>query len=196
MRAIERISGKGIVIRGNDIDTDRIIPARFMKCVSFDGLGAFVFNDERSDESGKKHPFDDSRWAGNPVLVTNSNFGCGSSREHAPQALKDYGIRAIIGETFAQIFAGNCFSLGIPALSLEKAEIAILQALIETKPDTAILVDIKKKIVSADASNWDFSMPESQRKALLDGTWDSMAVLAAAEKEIAELASSLPYLAG
>jgi len=193
---IQRISGKGLVVRGNDIDTDRIIPARFMKCITFDGLGKFAFNDERFDEVGRKknHPFDDSRWAGNPVLITNSNFGCGSSREHAPQALRDYGIKAIIGESFAEIFAGNCSALGIPTLRLIAAEVALLQTLIETNPDTAVLVDIKKKTVSAGGLSWKFSMPKSRRRALLDGAWDSMAVLAEAREEIARLASSLPYL--
>jgi len=196
MQAIGEVSGKGITVRGNNIDTDRIIPARFMKCVTFDGLGAFAFNDERFDESGKKknHPFDDSRWAGNPVLITNSNFGCGSSREHAPQALKDYGIRAIIGESFAEIFAGNCFSLGIPALKLEVAPIATLQALIESNPNTVVLINLRGKTVSAGGWNWVFSMPESHRRALLDGTWDSMAVLGSASDEIAMVASRLPYV--
>jgi len=196
MQRIQRIKGKGLVVRGNDIDTDRIIPARFMKCITFDGLGRFAFNDERTDEGGRKknHPFDDSRWAGNPVLVANSNFGCGSSREHAPQALRDYGIQAIIGESFAEIFAGNCSSLGIPTLRLIAAEVALLQTLIETSPDTVVLVDIKENTVSADGLNWKFSMPKSQRRALLDGTWDSMTVLAEAGEKISRLASSLPYL--
>jgi len=196
MQRIQRISGKGIVVRGNDIDTDRIIPARFMKCVTFDGLGSFAFNDERFDGSGKKknHPFDDNRWAGNPVLVTNSNFGCGSSREHAPQALRDYGIRAIVGESFAEIFAGNCSSLGMPTMRLAAAEVLSLQTLIETNFDTLVSIDIGEKTVSAGGANWRFSMPESQRRALLDGTWDSMSVLAEAGEDIARLASSLPYL--
>jgi len=196
MRIIQKISGRGIAVRGNDIDTDRIIPARFMKCVTFDGLGVFAFRDERFDESGgkKNHPFDDSRWVGNPVLITNSNFGCGSSREHAPQALRDYGIRAIIGESFAEIFAGNCSSLGIPVLRLTASEIELLQTLIETDPDTLVTINLEEGVVSTGGLNWKFSMSESQRRALLDGTWDSMAVLSAAEEEIAKVASRLPYL--
>ena len=196
MQAIRRISGKGVVVRGNNIDTDRIIPARFMKCITFDGLGTFAFFDERFDGSDKKknHPFDDSRWAGNSVLITNSNFGCGSSREHAPQALKDYGIRTIIGESFAEIFAGNCSSLGIPALRLKAVEIATLQTLIESNPDTVVSINLEKKTVSAGGLNWGSSMPETHRRTLLDGTWDSMAVLAAAAEEIAMVASRLPYI--
>jgi len=196
MRKIQRISGRGIAVRGNDIDTDRIIPARFMKCVTFDGIGAFAFNDERFDEKGgkKNHPFDDSRWAKNPVLIVNSNFGCGSSREHAPQALRDYGIRAIIGESFAEIFAGNCSSLGIPALQLAAVEITALQTLIESNPDTVVSIDLEKKTVVAGGLNWESSMPEPQRRALLDGSWDSMSVLAAAAEEIAMVASKLPYM--
>lgn len=196
MQAIRRISGKGVVVRGNNIDTDRIIPARFMKCITFDGLGTFAFYDERFDGSDKKknHPFDDSRWAGNSVLITNSNFGCGSSREHAPQALKDYGIRIIIGESFAEIFAENCSSLGIPALRLKAVEIATLQTLIESNPDTVVSINLEKKTVSAGGLNWGSSMPETHRRTLLDGTWDSMAVLAAAAEEIAMVASRLPYI--
>ena len=196
MQAIRRISGKGVVVRGNNIDTDRIIPARFMKCITFDGLGTFAFYDERFDGSDKKknHPFDDSRWAGNSVLITNSNFGCGSSREHAPQALKDYGIRIIIGESFAEIFAENCSSLGIPALRLKAVEIATLQTLIESNPDTVVSINLEKKTVSAGGLNWESSMPETHRRTLLDGTWDSMAVLAAAAEEIAMVASRLPYI--
>ena len=152
---ISGFKGKGIAVRGNEIDTDRIIPARFMKCVTFDGLGAFAFNDERVDGQGKSkgHPFDDSRWAGNPVLVGNANFGCGSSREHAPQALKDYGIRAIIGESFAEIFAGNCSSLGMPALTMESGDVSALQGIIEKNPETQIDIDIDTMRVTAGTSS-------------------------------------------
>lgn len=194
--SITEFSGKGIAVRGNEIDTDRIIPARFMKCVTFEGLGAYAFNDERVDGNGrsKGHPFDDSRWNGNPVLVGNANFGCGSSREHAPQALKDYGTRAIISESFAEIFAGNCSSLGMPAVTLSQADVAELQALIEKIPETEISIDLNKMEVKAGSRGWKAEMPEAYRQALLDGSWDSTAVLAAGAEDIDKVAADLPYV--
>ena len=193
---IKEFSGQGLAVRGNDIDTDRIIPARFMKCVTFEGLGAYAFNDERIDGNGvsKGHPFDDPRWAGHPVLVGNGNFGCGSSREHAPQALKDYGIQALIGESFAEIFAGNCSTLGIPAVTLAPADTDALQTLIEGSPETEIAIDLETMIVSAGKKRWKASMPDSYRNALLDGSWDSTAVLAAGASDIDKIAAELSYV--
>ena len=193
---INGYSGKGIPVRGNDIDTDRIIPARFMKCVTFEGLGAYAFNDERVDGEGKSkgHPFDDSRWAGHPVLVGNANFGCGSSREHAPQALKDYGIRAIVGESFAEIFAGNCSSLGMPAVTMAPVDVDSLQSLIELQPETMVEIDLDSMEVKAGSAAWPAGMPEAYRQALLDGSWDSTAVLAAAAEDIDSVAAGLPYV--
>jgi 3-isopropylmalate/(R)-2-methylmalate dehydratase small subunit len=193
---IKEFSGKGISVRGNDIDTDRIIPARFMKCVTFEGLGAYAFNDERVDGNGKSkgHPFDDERFAGHPVLVSNANFGCGSSREHAPQALKDWGIRALLCESFAEIFAGNCSSLGIPALTLSKNDIEELQTLIENNPDTVIDINIETKKVRAGNAEWAASMSDAYRNALMDGSWDSTAVLSRASSDIDRIASELPYV--
>lgn len=196
INSIKEFKGKGIAVRGNDIDTDRIIPARFMKCVTFEGLGVYAFNDERVDGNGrsKNHPFDDSRWSGNPVLIGNANFGCGSSREHAPQALKDYGTRAIIGESFAEIFAGNCSSLGIPALTLSAADVGELQSLIETNPETVISIDLNNLEVKAGNMGWKAEMPEAYRQALLDGSWDSTTVLAEGAEDIDRVAAELPYV--
>lgn len=193
---ITKFEGMGIAVRGNDIDTDRIIPARFMKCVTFTGLGVHAFNDERVDDRGqnKNHPFDDERWAGHPVLVGNANFGCGSSREHAPQALNDYGIKAVIAESFAEIFAGNCSSLGMPAVILSHGDAEELQGLIESSPDTAIIIDLEGMTISAGGKEWKASMPESYRQALLDGSWDSTSVLAAAMDDVEKIACSLPYV--
>ena len=195
-QSIKTLTGKGITIRGNDIDTDRIIPARFMKCVTFNGLGAYAFNDERVDGLGrsKGHPFDDGRWAGNSILVANANFGCGSSREHAPQALRDYGIRGIIGESFAEIFAGNCSSLGIPALVLDSSDVDQLQTLVEEHPATVISIDLSDMKVQAGRQSWTASMPESYRRAMLDGSWDSTAVLAESMTDIERVAGNLPYM--
>ena len=194
--AIRDFEGMGVAVRGNDIDTDRIIPARFMMCVTFAGLGAYAFNDERVDGQGKSkgHPFDDARWAGHPVLVGNANFGCGSSREHAPQALKDYGIKALVAESFAEIFAGNCSSLGIPAVILPHGAVSELQDLIDEAPETAVRIDLEEMKVTAGGREWDADMPESYRRALLDGSWDSTAVLAAAADAVEGVAQSLPYV--
>lgn len=193
---IQSFRGKAITVRGNEIDTDRIIPARFMKCITFEGLGAHAFNDERVDGRGrrKNHPFDDPRWAFHPVLVVNANFGCGSSREHAPQALKDYGIGAIVGESFAEIFAGNCLSLGIPTPTLSTENIAILQKWIETDPEIDIHIDLVNMRIAAGESTWPTSMPDTHRNALLDGSWNSTALLAANADEIERVAASLPYV--
>ena len=192
---IKNYAGKAVPVRGNDIDTDRIIPARFMTCVTFEGLGVYAFNDERVDGQGnsKGHPFDDSRWAGHPVLIGNANFGCGSSREHAPQALKDYGIRAIIGESFAEIFAGNCSSLGIPAVTMAPSDVDALQTKVEKEPDSVVAIDLEAMKVSVGEASWAATMPEAYRQALLDGSWDSTAVLASAMAEIEAVAANLPY---
>jgi 3-isopropylmalate/(R)-2-methylmalate dehydratase small subunit len=193
---IKNFKGQGIPVKGNDIDTDRIIPARFMKCVTFDGLGAYAFNDERVDGNGKSkgHPFDDPRWAGHPVLVSNANFGCGSSREHAPQALKDYGIQAVIAESFAEIFAGNCSSMGIPAVRMSHSDVISLQKLLDTNPNVEIEIDLDAMTVIAGDESWNASMPEAFRQALRDGSWDSTAVLAAGMNEVAKVAEALPYV--
>ena len=193
---INGFTGKGITVHGNDIDTDRIIPARFMKCVTFEGLGKYVFNDERVDENGteKNHPFDNLKYQGHTVLVSNANFGCGSSREHAPQALKDWGIQAIICESFAEIFAGNCSSLGIPAVSLVNADIRNLQLLIDENPDLDIGIDLETMKVKAGNTEWQASMTQAYRNALLDGSWDSTSVLSEVAEEIDKIAEQLPYI--
>jgi len=193
---IREFRGKGIAIRGNDIDTDRIIPARFMKCVTFEGLGAYAFNDERVDAEGKSkgHPFDNPSFAGHPVLVSNANFGCGSSREHAPQALRDWGIRALICESFAEIFAGNCSSLGMPAVTLGHDEINELQKLLEKEPDIEILINLENLTIRAKDKEWKASMTDAYRNALLDGSWDSTAVLIEAGSDIDKVAEELPYI--
>lgn len=194
--AVTGYGGKGIPVRGNDIDTDRIIPARFMKCVTFIGLGRYAFNDERVDDAGdlKGHAFDDPRFQNHSVLVVNKNFGCGSSREHAPQALRDFGVRGLIGESFAEIFSGNCVALGIPAVSLSAEEIDALQNLIDEKPETEIVIDLDALSVTAGSFQWKATMPESNRKAFLDGSWDSTGVLLEAGDAIEQVASTLPYI--
>lgn len=194
---VERVSGSGVPIRGNDIDTDRIIPARFMKVVTFEGLGAHAFHDERYEEDGslKGHPLDDPRFAGASILVVNSNFGCGSSREHAPQALARAGIRAVVGESFAEIFAGNCVSLGVPAVCLAPDDIAELMDRVEADPEAVISVDLESGTVRMRDREWLLTMPDSHRAALLSGSWNSTASLLANAGLVDRTLARLPYTA-
>src|SRR3954470_8908677 len=147
---ITQVSGRGVYVPGNDIDTDRIIPARFMKCVTFDGLGEFLFYDVRKNADGtdKPHPLNDPRFKGATVLLSGANFGCGSSREHAPQAIQKFGIKAVIAESFAEIFAGNCTTLGIPCIMLAEAEITAIAKAIEKDPKATVTIDLANSTVS------------------------------------------------
>lgn len=193
---ITQVSGKGIPLRGNDIDTDQIIPARFMKGVTFNGLGEFAFHDSRFDEEGapKEHPFNNPRYKDGSILIVNGNFGCGSSREHAPQALMRYGVKAIVGESFAEIFAGNCTAMGVPVVQVSPAEVRELQATIEEAPETTIHIDLTSHSLAAGPLKLEAALPEAYRNALLSGTWDSTAVMLANTEKICKTAQSLPYM--
>ncbi len=193
----EVIRGTGIPVRGNDIDTDRIIPARYLKCVTFDGLGEFAFYDERYDEKGnhKKHPFNDERYTGAKILVVNKNFGCGSSREHAPQALMRSGIEAIIGESFAEIFAGNCRAIGVPTLAGQEKHIQALMDFVERNPGTEVIADVRHKKIMYGKTEFGIEMPESVWMDLVNGTWDSTSLLLENKADIERTAARLPYLA-
>ena len=190
------VTGTAIPVRGNDIDTDQIIPARFMKVISFDGLGEFAFFDLRFDEhdNPQDHPFNDERFQDASILVVNSNFGCGSSREHAPQALMRWGIDAIIGESFAEIFAGNCLALGIPTVTADEETVTALQDLIDDQPDTEFTVDVAAETVSYDGETIDVSVDDAQRKALVDGVWDTTALMQANQETAKAVAADLPYI--
>ena len=155
MNKITQIEGKAVVVEGNDIDTDRIIPARYLKEITFTNMGKYPFYDERFDAEGKPkgHPFDLPQFQGANILFVNQNFGCGSSREHAPQSLMRWGVRAIVGESFAEIFAGNCTMLGIPTATVSQAEMQKLQALVKEKPQTKFLLDLEKKSLLSEASS-------------------------------------------
>ena len=150
------ITGKGIPVPGDDIDTDRIIPARYLKFVTFDSLGRHVFQDERYDENGneKDHPFNEDRFKGAEILLVNKNFGCGSSREHAPQSIMRAGIRGIVGESFGEIFAGNCTALGIPTVCLKREELDFLMSTVSKKPDTTIELNLDNGTVSAAGTSY------------------------------------------
>ena len=188
--------GRAIPLPGNDIDTDRIIPARYLKAITFDGLGKAAFIDERAAErdAGRTHPLDDDRWTGGSILLVGRNFGCGSSREHAPQALQRFGIRALVGESFAEIFSGNCTVLGIPAVRAAAADIERLQALVEQDPSTEVTVDLEAQTVTARSLQCPATLPEGARHALVRGTWDSTTLLLANRGQIAATTTRLPYL--
>ncbi|MFB6096040.1 MAG: 3-isopropylmalate dehydratase small subunit [Haloferacaceae archaeon] len=194
---VEYASGSGVPIRGNDIDTDQIIPARFMKVVTFDGLGEFAFFDQRfdDDDNPKDHPFNEERYQDANILVVNANFGCGSSREHAPQALMRWGIDAIVGESFAEIFAGNCLALGIPTVTADHETINALQQWVEDHPDGEIEVDVAQELVRYDDTEVGVTVDDAQRKALVEGVWDTTALMKANEQATRETAEALPYVA-
>jgi len=194
--SVEHVSGTGVPIRGNDIDTDQIIPARFMKVVTFDGLGQFSFFDQRFDDEDdpKEHPMNEERFQDASVMVVNDNFGCGSSREHAPQALLRWGIDAFVGEGFAEIFAGNCLALGMPTVTADHESIESLQQWVEDNPDGEIDVDVAAETVSFGDNEISVSVDDAQRQALVEGIWDTTALMGANQNAIDETAASLPYL--
>ena len=191
---IERIEGRGLPLRGNDVDTDRIMPARFLRAVSFEGLERHVFEDDRTADP--KHPFDDPRFKGASVLVVNANFGCGSSREHAPQGLARSGIKAIVGESFSEIFLGNATMMGVPCLLADRASIEKLQSLIDRSPETAITADIKAGTVKAGDLTIAAVPPPATRDALLTGQWNPTAMLLDRFDDVRGAAARLPYLSG
>ncbi len=188
---LSKIIGKPIVLIGDDIDTDRIIPARFLKCVNFDNLGQFVFEDDRKDLKGK-HPFDLDSNKGSSILIVNSNFGCGSSREHAPQALLRWGIRAIIGESFAEIFYSNCTAIGIPCFTLPKKLIKNIQ---EKKyiNDSYCEIDVNKSTLKSKLFNLDLKIKNTSKNMFLSGEWDATSTLLQNEKLIEKKINDLPY---
>ena len=189
---ITQIQGKCISLIGDDIDTDRIIPARFLKCVNFDSLGNSVFEDDRKTLNGK-HPFDLEGNKGASILIVNSNFGCGSSREHAPQALMRWGIKAIIGESFAEIFYSNCIAIGIPCFTLPKKSIKDIQQYNDNK--TFFLeINLKNSIAKSKDLNFNLNIQESSRKMFLSGEWDATSTLLENEHLIENKFNDLPYL--
>ena len=196
--AVRRVAGTGIAVRGNDIDTDRIIPARYLKVVTFDGLGEYAFRDVRYTDTGETtdHPFNDPACRNAAILLVNRNFGCGSSREHAPQALLRWGIKAIVGESFAEIFAGNCNALGIPAVSVGADAIESLMRRVESDPLATIEVDLEEREVRCGGERYTMEFVETYRQSLVSGSWDSTAVLLAHREEIAATAGRLPYMSG
>jgi 3-isopropylmalate/(R)-2-methylmalate dehydratase small subunit len=197
---IARVAGRPIPLRGNDIDTDRIIPARFMKAVTFDGLGQYAFYDARFDAEGHAtgHVMDEPRYLakGPRVAVVNKNFGCGSSREHAPQALLRWGVKALVGESFADIFFGNCVALGVPCVTAGEADVADLMAAVEEDPAHELTVDLEANTASYRGRTYAVAMPAGARSQLLEGTWDATRILLDAADAIRDTAARLPYTRG
>ena len=197
---IQRHQGQAVAVVGADIDTDRIIPARFLKCVTFDDLARGAFADDRAELAGT-HPFDRLEHQQASVLVVNSNFGCGSSREHAPQALMRWGIRALIGESFAEIFFGNCLALGIPCLSAEPETVHALQEAIAADPGAQLLLDLEALEVEMEsecvgANRWRVHLDPGPHQMLVSGLWDATGQLLAQDGALISTAARLPYLSG
>ena len=194
---ITTVTGRGVYVPGNDIDTDRIIPARFMKCVTFDGLGQFLFYDVRKNADGtdRPHPLNDPRFLGATILLSGNNFGCGSSREHAPQAILKHGIKAVVAEGFAEIFFGNCTTLGIPCLVADRADIQKIAAGIEADPALTLTVDVAGREIRFGGQAVRASIRDSARDALIHGRWDAIGELLEGVEDAKAVAAGLPYLA-
>lgn len=193
---LRRIAGTAISLDRDDIDTDRIIPARFLKFLTFDALGEHVFEDDRKGLAVDKlvHPFDEPERGGATVLVVAKNFGCGSSREHAPQALHRWGIRVVVGESFGEIFHGNSATIGLPCLTLPAADAAEAREMVAADPNLAVSVDLEQKEMRAADRVWGFNINESLRERFVKGTWDTLSELSAATSQVREVAGRLPYL--
>ena len=193
---INQVIGSAVYVPGDDIDTDRIIPARFMKCVTFDGLGEYLFHDVRYDEQGQEkiHSLNDDRFGGSSIMLSGKNFGCGSSREHAPQSLYRAGFRAIIAGNFAEIFFGNSINLGIPCVSMDAENRASLAQWIETNAGTPITVDVDLLEVRAGDASFPCEMRAGARESLLNGAWDPLDELLSASSEVEQVAKQLNYV--
>ena len=189
-RFIKTITGRGIAVRGNDIDTDRIIPARFLRCVTFEGLGAHAFEDDKVDPT---HAFNQPQYAGATILVANKNFGCGSSREHAPQALRDWGIAGIVGESFAEIFFSNCTTLGIPCMQVSAHDADAIACAIEANPTVTLTLDVEANQVTVNQTRYPATLPTGPRGQLLDGSWDALGELLDGTAQIRQLEAALLY---
>ncbi|UCF81499.1 MAG: 3-isopropylmalate dehydratase small subunit [Acidobacteriota bacterium] len=195
MKKITEVKGTGIFVEGDDVDTDQIIPAKFLKCVTFNDLGKHVFYNARFGEDGnaKEHPFNDGRFSGSSILVVNKNFGCGSSREHAPQALLRFGIKAIVGESFAEIFSGNCIANGLAIAAGPKEDIRRLMNTIRENPTVEIRLDLVSGSVEYDGCRFGVEQRESHRRSLIEGTWDPLDEMLQDESLVERVRAGLPY---
>jgi 3-isopropylmalate/(R)-2-methylmalate dehydratase small subunit len=190
---IRGIRGAGLPLRGDDIDTDRIIPARFLKAITFEGLQDHLFEDDRAQAPG--HPVSNPAYAGARVMIVQSNFGCGSSREHAPQAIYRRGIRLVIGHSFSEIFFGNSVALGMPCPTVPHETTDALIALVEQDPSTEFVVDLDAMTVTASGRTFDITLPAAARESFLDGSWDATGLLLENFDDVRAVAARLPYVA-
>jgi 3-isopropylmalate/(R)-2-methylmalate dehydratase small subunit len=192
------ISGTALPVRGDSIDTDRIIPARFLRSVSFEGLETHLFEDDvaQARQPGTTHPLADPRYDGATVLVVNQNFGCGSSREHAPQAIRRRGFRAVVGESFSEIFFGNSVALGMPCVTAAAEDVRRLQDAVEAQPDLAVSVDLERQELRWAGGKMRVALPAAARESFLEGTWDGTALLLDRYEEVERTAARLPYVSG
>ncbi len=197
LEKILTVKGTGVYVPGDDLDTDRIIPARFMKCVTFDGLGEYLFYDTRfaDDGSKKEHPLNDPRFAGATIMLSGNNFGCGSSREHAPQAIYRAGFRGLITEGYAEIFFGNSTTLSIPCFTASKADIQAIRGMIEANPALEIEMDVETVKIRVGGQTFDAQLRDTAHEALITGHWDPIADLLEGMDDIEQTASALPYMA-
>jgi 3-isopropylmalate/(R)-2-methylmalate dehydratase small subunit len=195
---IQRIEGRGLPLPGDNIDTDRIIPARFLRAITFEGLETHLFEDDRKQlaAAGSIHPVADPKYAGATILLVNANFGCGSSREHAPQAIRRYGIRAVVGESYSEIFFGNSVALGMPCVTADHSSLAELMQLVGTDPGLQLVVDLEAMRVSAGEKSFTVALPSTARESFLDGTWDATGLLLDRFEEVEAVAEALPYVSG
>jgi 3-isopropylmalate/(R)-2-methylmalate dehydratase small subunit len=193
---MRQIAGRAVPLRGDNIDTDRIIPARFLKSITFEGLQDHLFEDDRTqlEADGVRHPIADPKFAGASILLVNANFGCGSSREHAPQAIRRSGIRAIVGESFSEIFFGNSIALGMPCVRAPRDVMPVLMELVERDPATQVVVDLDRMAVAVGSRTFATTMPAAAREAFLDGSWDATGLLLDRFDDVERVASRLPYL--
>ena len=194
MAPITTITGRGLPLRGDDLDTDRIMPARFLRAVTFEGLERHLFEDDRAADPS--HPFGNPRYQAATILIVNRNFGCGSSREHAPQGLARYGIKAIVGESYSEIFLGNSAVLGIPCFSADRNSVEALQSLVEAAPETEIAAQVGSRAISAGSLKIQASLPPALRDAFLSGQWNPTAMLLDKYEEVRAVAGRLPYISG
>ena len=196
IEAVTKITGRAVPVPGADVDTDRIIPARFLKCVTFDDLAEGMFYDERfeADGTSKQHPIDQEKYKGASVLVVGPNFGCGSSREHAPQSIKRYGFKAIVGVSYAEIFFGNSTNLGMPCVSMTEEDNEKLSELVSSNPEAELVLDLESMEVSFAETVFKITMPDGAREALVSGKWDAIQELVEQDAKIDVVAESLPYV--
>ncbi len=193
---IRRLAGRAVPLRGDNVDTDRIIPARFLRSITFEGLERHLFEDDRSqlEAEGRQHPTSNPRYAGAAVLLVNANFGCGSSREHAPQAIYRSGIKAVVGQSFSEIFFGNSVALGLPCVSAAPETVEALMAAVERDPSIEVTVDLDAMIVTAAGQTFPVTFPPGARESFLDGSWDATGLLLDRYEEVEGTAARLPYL--